>query len=109
MNKEFSNYDFLFVDHTTPIDILEPEEQPENDYRDAARKYVRTMSICLNYIQTSKDKEIALLGVIYALGLYNLVEGKSQRETARDIGLGHSTISNHVQAIQKLLQLEWAD
>lgn len=89
------------VDPETPIDVLEPEERKLTELQKAGRIYTRVITYCLDYIKNSKDPHLACIAISYALGQHQITDGKAQREMARELQIGHSTISNRVVKIQK--------
>ena len=103
MTIDSHHLEWLCIDEQTPIDLLEPEKSNPTELREAAITYIRSISTILDYINSSKNKTYATLGIIYALGLHNLVEGKSQRQLAKELGISHFTISRHTVEVNKRL------
>jgi hypothetical protein len=92
------------VDETTPIDILEPEEN-ENEYREAALHFVRVMSLAIAYALEADCPRTALWGISFALGLSSVTGTKSMREVGREMNLSSGTISNHAKRFQRMADL----
>ena len=97
-NNDYKAYEGVTTQ--TPIDILEPEEPELSDYQKACRIFTEIISFCVFYIRTSNDPHLASIAVSYALGLHHINDGKPQRQTARELEIGHSTISNRVKKIE---------
>lgn len=102
---EFHTYEKC-VDWQTPIDEIEPELSNSNQYREAAQIFIRTMTLALAYIQSQRDTRLAMYGVIYALGLSHLVDGKSMRELAKELDVSCASISQHARDARHYIGLE---
>jgi len=96
-----SPYDSL-IDHKTPVDYLEPEEN-ENDYRECALKFTRLLSLAISYIVESSDPTVAGWGVAYSLGLP--ICEKSMREKGRQLNVSSGTISQHAKTFRRMAGL----
>ena len=84
------------IDSKTPFDSLVEKEESEivaNPYRENALAFTRIISLALGFIVTSQDKTLGTLAVIYSLGLTDLVEGRSMRDMARELGYSSGTPS----------------
>jgi hypothetical protein len=103
--KEFKTFDDN-VDWRTPIDYLEPEHETENDYREIALKFTKTISLALSYIQSQRDTKLALFGVIFALGLSNLLEGKSMRTIATELDVTVASLSQQSRDARLYMGME---
>lgn len=97
------------IDPVTPYDNVVRMEEGDlnrNDYREAAQHFARIMTLALSFIlEGGSEMQNRLLGVVYALNLLDLVDGKSQREIARELGISHGTISRNVQAFKNLANI----
>ena len=90
---------------THPVDIIEPLELPVNDYREAGLRFIGIMGLALEYILEQRDTKLATVGVIYALGLADLVEGKSMRTKSKELGVTCAALSYHAVRARKHLGL----
>jgi hypothetical protein len=80
----------------TPADDLIEKEEPDlntNTYRECALNFTRIMTLALAFIIEGEDSRLRTLGVIYALGLADLVGGRSMRDVGRSLGYSSGTIS----------------
>lgn len=97
------------IEYNTPYTLLIDKEEGINDsdYREASKHFTRIMTLALSFILEGDHNEIQnrLLGVVFALELNDLVDGKSQRELAREIGLSHGTISRNTVAFKKIANI----
>lgn len=93
-------------DAPSPLEILMAMEEPEHyeDYPDTFRKYIRILSLVLMYIKSSRSSATAVYGVIYALGLEHLTEGKSMNQLSMELGGNHSLIHYHKTRFEELLK-----
>jgi len=103
--KEFDTFE-QNVDWKEPVDYIEPEELNSSDYREAALKFTRVISLSLSYILSQRDTNLALYGVIYALGLSHLVEGKSMRELAEELDVTCASLSQHARDARQYIGLD---
>lgn len=93
------------IDSKTPFDSLVEKEESEivaNPYRENALAFTRIISLALGFIVTSQDKTLGTLAVIYSLGLTDLVEGRSMRDMARELGYSSGTISLNAKRFRQL-------
>lgn len=97
------------IDTKTPYDELVDNEEPnlnQNHYREASRHFYRVITMAMSFIlDGGPDMQNRMLGVIYALELFDIVDGKSQREMARELGLSSGTISRNTIAFKRLAGL----
>jgi hypothetical protein len=92
------------IEPLTPIDVLEPLNE-ENQFRDAGVSYLRVISLTLAHVLEADEPLTAAWGAAYALGLISLTGNTSMRETARELGLSHGTLSYHAKLVGKKLNL----
>lgn len=92
----------MLEDNNDPLTLLMQKEEgdTENLYMEAGIKFINIMSQAVSFILESKNKTIATLAVAYALEL-DVVGGKSQRETAAELGISHGTISWQMQQFKE--------
>jgi DNA-directed RNA polymerase specialized sigma subunit len=92
----------MIEDNNDPFTLLMQKEEGdvENHYMEAGIKFLNIMSQAVSFILESKNKTIATLAVAYALEL-DVVGGKSQRETAAELGISHGTISWQVSQFKE--------
>lgn len=97
------------IDARTPYDELVDKEEPDinrNEYREASLHFTRIMTLALSFILEGEDSRLRTLGVIYALGLNDLVEGKSMRELGRELGYSSGTISLNAKKFKEFTGLK---
>lgn len=116
MNKEFNNYDYLLVEDKTPLDIIqsmedyiEDVEDDQSIFHDKALTVLKLLSLTLEFIMNAKDKELATLGVAFALGLKNITNGKSTRDWAKRLKISSGTISFYSVQYRKFLKAKSID
>lgn len=97
------------IDTRTPYDELVDSEEPNlnrNEYREASLRFIQIMNLSLSFILEGEDPRLRTLGVIYALGLDDLVGGKSMRELGRELGYSSGTISLNVKRFKQFANLK---
>lgn len=99
----------MAIDYRNPASILmdfEDNLSPSsatNDYREAARIFLRIMNLAVTFISSSKSPRNAALAVGYTLKVFS-IDQKSQRKTAKELGLSSGTISAYVVKFRKELE-----
>jgi hypothetical protein len=103
MNNQHNTYEG--VEHRTPIDYLEPEDEEQNQYREASLAFLRIISLALSFILESEHPQTAAYGVAFALGLTSVLGEKSMRQIGRETGLSSATISNNAKRFSRYADL----
>lgn len=100
-----ANTELIIDDSPNPLEELMMKEEPDyyEDYPTGLLKYIRILSLALLYIKESKT-DVAVYGVIYALGLSHLTEGKSMNQLSQELGMNHSGIHYHKVRFETLLE-----
>jgi hypothetical protein len=98
--------------HVHPTEVMEPEqfrEPTEEELRILCKDYMRLLLIifedALHFIEDSKNPEMALAGVVFALGLTNFYGGKPMGEVSLEKGYARGICSRYANDAAKALKV----
>jgi hypothetical protein len=83
----------MIADNYTPY---EPPEAVENNYRECALKFARTMSMAVAFITENNSPHVAAWAVAHSLGL-SVCEGRSLTDTAAMLNVSPQAISKQAR------------
>lgn len=84
------------VDHSTPIDELEPEQDDSDAYREASRRFAKLFDQAMWHLPASLE----MWQIAFAIGSSRTC-GKSMEAIAKEYGFTRAAISKGVKAFQR--------
>jgi hypothetical protein len=92
----------------TAVDILEPQADELNEYREASLNLLRLLLVCDAFISRSKDTRLSYVTCALVLQLHS-VQHLSQAELCRQMGISEDTLSRSMTRFRALAGLNAPD
>lgn len=87
------------------VDFVYPDDGHEdepNQYREAARRFLRVMNLQAAYVSDAKNKDVAIWATAYALGLA-ICEGVSITDRACQLNVSPQALSKYIKEFEQCL------
>jgi hypothetical protein len=106
MNKQNDPADWTLASYSEhPVDILEPEEDLPNEFREISISHLR-VSICMvEFALAARNSRFALIQICIGLGLPP-ARGKTVTQIANEYGVSKQAMSRGVTRFLRIARLE---